>query len=190
LITWERADDTRAAEVTATKAEYLDGSWWLHNMQVQKFTEKDQPIGGKEPANPQNTITELRDLDEKPSDFENEVKDWRYFSVREMLGYLKTHRTLSEQTVKEKTYDLHARLAMPWACLIVTLFAVPVGARTGRQSILTAIFMALACFMAFYAMMNIGILLGKKGFLWPWLAAWLSNIAFLVAGLRMMRKLC
>jgi lipopolysaccharide export LptBFGC system permease protein LptF len=77
---------------------------------------------------------------------------------------------------------MHRRLATPWACLIVTFFAVPAGTRTARHSTLSGIFMALAAFVLYYMLLGIGSWLGMRGIVWPWLGAWLSNITFVVSG--------
>ena len=78
---------------------------------------------------------------------------------------------------------------MPWACLVVTLFAIPAGAKSGRQSIVNAILLVILVFLAFYAINLGGLYLGKQRILTEWLAAWLSNIVFLAVGIIMSFKM-
>ena len=70
---------------------------------------------------------------------------------------------------------------MPWACIIVTLFGIPAGAKGGRQSALTGIFLALGFFFGFYLLMHIGIFVGKRDTGAPWFWAWLPNVVFFAA---------
>jgi len=40
----------------------------------------------------------------------------------------------------------------------------------------------LAALFGFYFIVNMGMILGKREVLWPWLAGWLPNIVFLAIG--------
>jgi lipopolysaccharide export system permease protein len=73
-------------------------------------------------------------------------------------------------------------MAMPWACFIATLLGIPAGTVTGRQGAMMAILSAIGCFFAFYALVHVGIFLGKREVVAPWLGAWLPDIAFAAAG--------
>lgn len=189
-VTQEREDGSRAKEIFAKKAEWLDGKWWFYDAQVQKYDVHDNPVGSVKALVPgSDTVIEMPSLSEKPSDFVNEVKSWEFFSTREMLHYLAKRPSLSEETIAQKRFDLHSRLAMPWACFIVTLFGIPTGARSGRQTALAGIFLTMLFFFGFYALTQVGMFLGKTQIIWPWLGAWLSNIVFLVAGIGMIRRM-
>lgn len=190
VLTRERKDGTRIDKIFTHRAECLDGTWWFHNMTVQKYDANDNPMGKPTAILPgKENVKELPYLNEKPADFVSTAKKWDYLSSVEMIQYLKSHPDLSLAEIEKKQVDLHTRLSLPWACFIVTFFAVPAGAHTGRQSTLTSIFMAIAFLFAFYALMQVGIILGKTGRLAPPLAAWLSNLVFLAVGIDMIRRL-
>jgi lipopolysaccharide export LptBFGC system permease protein LptF len=42
--------------------------------------------------------------------------------------------------------------------------------------------MAISLFFAFYAVSQVGIFIGKRDIVWPWVGAWLPNIVFLASG--------
>jgi lipopolysaccharide export system permease protein len=189
-ITQERADRTREKVMVADKAQYLDGEWWFVNLRVQEFDEHDNPLGKLEPvpATPGAAVS-IPGMSEEPSMFINEIKPWEMLTATEMATYIRQRPDLSAENYASKRFDLHQRLAMPWACLIVTLFGIPAGAKGGRQSAISGIFMSIGLFFGFYALMQLGMILGKREIVWPWLGAWLSNLVFFVAGLIMLARM-
>jgi lipopolysaccharide export system permease protein len=189
-VTQERTDGTRIREYKAGKAEWLDGTWWFYNATVQDYDEKDNPIGRQRRLiAADNTVSEIPSFTEEPSDFTEAAKEWMFLTTREMVNYLRNHPHLSPHVLAQSRFDIHSRLAMPWACFIVTLFAIPAGTKSARQSILGGMLLAVAFFVGFYALMQVGIFLGRRELCTPWLAAWLPNILFLSLGLALSRKL-
>jgi lipopolysaccharide export LptBFGC system permease protein LptF len=186
-IIQERTDGTREEEIYADKAEWLDGHWWLHRARVQQYDPHGQPAGPLLP--PSEHPLEMPDWSETPADFANEVCPWELLSSLEMFKFLKTHPDLSRENRAGKSVDLYSRLAMPWTCFVVVLLGVPVGARTARQGLMMSVFLAIGLFFAFYAAVHVGFFLGKRQLLWPWLSAWLPNIAFSAAGLMLLFKM-
>jgi lipopolysaccharide export system permease protein len=178
-------------EIFADKAKWLDGQWWFFDVKIQEYNDEGYPLGPEEPQHVPNSELgmEMPLLTETPSDIVNEIKDWEFLSAADMFQYLRAHMDLSMATTAEKKTDLHRRLAMPWACFIVTLFGIPTGARSGRQSALAGIFLAVGLLFAFYGVSQLGIYLGKTRIIWPWLGAWFSNIVFFLAGIWMVGRM-
>lgn len=186
----ERPDGTTSEEITAKEAEWVNGQWWFFAMNVQKYDRQDNPIKSPKSTDMESSAPRpMGYLTEQPSDFISEVKPVEYLTSLELARFIASHKDLSKRTKAQKRFDLHSRLAMPWACIIVTLFGIPAGAKGGRQSALTGIFLAMAFFFGFYALTHIGVFLGKREIVAPWIGAWLSNIVFLVAGILMMFRL-
>ncbi len=180
----ETPEGLRESVVKARMAQYHDGQWWFHGPTIQRFGPNDSPIGEEEMLGANgNSIVEMMDYNERPSVFVSTVRPWEFLNIVEMYHYLETHDNLSARASAEKRYNLHSHLAMPWACFIVILFAIPAGARTGRQGMLAAVFTAMGLLASFYALAQVGLLVGSTGMVPPWLGAWLSNIVFLVIGL-------
>jgi len=194
-ITQEREDGSRIHDLIAGKAEWLDGSWWLYNLYVQHYDGKDNPVGAPVPARPlpllpgARSVLEMPQLNERPARFLCEAKNWEFLTTWEMIQYLQRSHNLSEATIEQKTYDIHNRLALPWACIVVTLFGIPAGAVTGRQNALRGIFTAVAFFFGYYALSQVGLFLGKTGLIVPWLGAWISNILFATTGTIMIARM-
>ena len=176
--------------IIAERADHLDGVWWFTNARIQDFGTNDNPIGGPQPirARPDSTV-EMRELTETPGAFANSERRWDFLSRKEMREFLRSHPRLSEKEAARISYQIHSRAAMPWACFIVMLFAVPTGARTGRQGALTAVFAAIGLLAGFYLVNWVGQILGSTQLAEPWVAAWLSNMVFLMVGLFMWSRI-
>lgn len=182
-LSFDRPDGSRQLDITCRKAEYLDGMWWLFYPQYQYFDELGSPVENPTPALAGLVIRSFPDFTEKPRDFLLMNKAWEHYTVRDMCHILKTHPNLNRREVASKRYDIHARLVAPFSCLIITLFAIPAGVATGRQSVFKGVLIAVSLFFGFYAV-SLGCMVLAKNALMPvLLGAWLPNLLFLAAGL-------
>jgi lipopolysaccharide export system permease protein len=188
-ITIERPDGHKAVDIACTRAEYLDGVWWLRYPQYRYFDASGNPA--PTPPNPllNLTVRPMPHFTETPRDFVIEKKEWEFLSLRDMLAYVRAHPRMNGKDRVSHLYDIHARLAMPWACIVITLFAIPAGVATGRQSVFRGVLIAFGLFFGFYAMTIGCTLLAKREWIAPGLAAWLPNLSFLGAGLGLFARL-
>ncbi|MFO7871770.1 MAG: LptF/LptG family permease [Kiritimatiellia bacterium] len=187
LIRKERPDGTRTLEIEVRKARWMDGEWWFFDGRIQEYTADGLGVTNTVGLGLLGTL--MQELQTEPSEIVAEVKEWHFLTTLEMARYLEQRPGLPPKSRAGRRFDLHRRLAMPWACLIVTLFGIPAGAKSGRQSALGGIISALAFFFAFYALHQTGLFLGKAQIMAPVLAAWLSNIVFLTAGTIMLIRI-
>lgn len=182
-VSFDRPDGSRLLDITSRKAEYLDGMWWFFYPQYQYFDELNNPVEHPYPDLATMPLRAFPELDETPRDFMLMNKSWEYYSGRDMIHYLKTHPHLTREEVAAKTFDIHAHLAAPFSCLIITLFAIPAGVATGRQSVFKGVIIAIAMFFGFYAVSLSCMVLAKNSLMPPALGAWFANVGFLAAGL-------
>jgi lipopolysaccharide export system permease protein len=115
-------------------------------------------------------------------------RDWAYNSVRDRLRYLRHHPNLSEKLKNKYRYDIWAQIMAPWACMVITLFAIPAGIASGRQSVFKGILGALGMFFAFYGIVIAGMVFADLGWLPPVLAAVLPYVIFTMAGVWLFRR--
>ncbi len=181
-ISFDRPDGSRLLDITSRKAEYLDGQWWLFYPQYQYFDELNSPVDNPHPALAGLVIRGFPDLNETPRDFLLMNKKWEHYTVRDMLHTLSTHPNLNARERNSMLYDIHARVAAPFSCLIITLFAIPAGVATGRQSVFKGVLCAVGLFFGFYATSLGCMVLTKNALLPAAFGAWLTNLAFLAAG--------
>ncbi len=182
-IKFSRPDGSSKLDITCRRAEYLDGMWWLFYPQYQYFDELNNPV-----ENPTANLTSLAirafpKLTESPEDILLMNKSFDYYNIRNLRHHLKNSPHLSKGDVNSLHYDIHFKMAIPFSCLIITLFAIPAGVATSRQSVFKGVIIAIAMFLGFYAA-NMGCMVLAKNNLLPAVpAAWLPNVVFLIVGL-------
>lgn len=187
-LSCDRPDGSRQMDITCGKAEYLDGMWWFFYPKYQYFDELNNPVENPTPALADLPVRAFPEFDERPRDFLLMNKAWEFYTIRDMRHYLATHPHLTKDEVASRTFDIHERLAAPFSCLIITLFAIPAGVATGRQSVFKGVIIAVAMFFAFYAVSIGCMVLAKNAMVPPAAAAWFANAIFLAAGLYLFHR--
>ena len=184
-VTVDRPDGgARLMSITADRADYLDGEWWFAAPQVQHYDALGQEVATPTPeldALPLRCFAEFR---ETPADFMMQNRPWRFNSVRDRFRYLRTHPTLSPEARRDDIYDTWAQIMAPLACIIITLFAIPAGIASGRQSVFRGILKALGMYFAFYGLTIAMMVFAKNGWFPAIPAAILPAAVFLVLGVR------
>ena len=175
----------RKMTINAPRAECLDGVWYLMKPEIAYYTELGAEKASPTPALDQLSLRAFPEFDEKPRDFLLQNRDPAFCSTLERLHYLRTHPALTEETRRGLVYDLAAQVAAPFACLVITLFAIPAGIASGRQSVFRGILGALGMFFAFYGLTIACMVFAKKGWLAPVPAAVLPDLVFFAIGCRL-----
>ena len=185
-VTQNRPDGSLAQEYFAERAEWLDGVWWFFGMRTRKYTLREEPTGiwSRTPDKP----VEM-DFTESPDDFLGEWLKSDLLSSWDMYKYLVNHPNLSQRSQASRKVDLHARLAMPWTCIVVILLGIPAIMTSGRKGALLTVMLAISFMFLFYFVVHFGMVLGKRELLMSWVAGWLPNIVFTGIGIYMLRKI-
>jgi lipopolysaccharide export LptBFGC system permease protein LptF len=92
---------------------------------------------------------------------------------------------LSADARRDCVYDTWAQIAAPFACIIITLFAIPAGIASGRQSVFRGILGALGMYFSFYGLTILMMVLAKNGLFPAIPAVFLPIAVFFVLGLRL-----
>ena len=172
--------------ITSPRAEYKDGRWIFYSPRVVRFVNGQEIPDEKVPPNA--GLWCFSGFDERPEELLWESSEWQYMSTRDRLGYLETHANLEEKTRRKRRYDVWAQAVAPFACIVITLFAIPMGIATGRQSVSKGIIGALAMFFTFYGLTILCMVLAARGWLAPFPAAVLPDLVFLALGVRLFWK--
>jgi lipopolysaccharide export LptBFGC system permease protein LptF len=183
-VTVDRPGGSRMMNVTAERAEHLDGEWWFTNAEVRHYD-----AAGQEVATPSPELDALKfrcfsQFNERPEDFMMQNRPWRFNSVKDRFRYIRTHPELTAAARSDCRYDAWAQIVSPLACIVIALFAIPAGIATGRQSVFRGILGALGMYFSFYGATIAFMVVAKNGWLAPVPCAVLPPAVFLALGIR------
>ncbi len=84
--------------------------------------------------------------------------------------------------------EVHKKLAIPAACVVLGLFGLPLGFSNRRGGKSSGFALSLAVILAYYVLLNNGEAAAASGEMRPWTAMWLPNLLFLGAGLFLLAR--
>lgn len=172
--------------VRADAAHWLDGVWWLENPQIVSFDIDGQelPLTAVKPPTLPKSMP-FPELTETPRDMFIATRSWDHLGASDMARRM----DVQGRDDPERKFDFWYRIASPWACIVITLFSIPAGITTGRQSVFKGVVLALVTFFGFYALTLLLEFLGQHGYIAAAPAAWMPNLAFLAIGIVLYRRL-
>jgi len=109
--------------------------------------------------------------------------------IRQILDYMRLHPQPPDAIKSWLITKLQGRFATPWTCLVVVLIAMPFGAASGRRNIFVGVASSIVICFGFIVLQQLALAFGTAGRLTPWLAAWLPNLSFAVAGIVMTARM-
>jgi len=114
------------------------------------------------------------------------IKKRREMSIPELLDAAIEHRGHGEHNLM--LVEINSRLAIPFACLVFGLFAVPLGVYSPRAGRSYGFVMSLIVILTYYILFSFGESLGRLGVLNPAVSMWIPNLLFLVFSLYLFQK--
>lgn len=183
-VSVDRPSGARLMTITASRADYLDGEWWFSGTKVQHHDAMGQEVPTPTPELDRLSMRSFQHFTEKPGDFIMQNRPWKFNSVYDRLRYLKTHPELEKKRRDEYVYDTWAQIVSPLACIVITLFAIPAGIASGRQSVFKGILGALIMYFSFYGITIGCMVLAKNGWCPPVPAAILPVLVISATGVR------
>ena len=192
-VTWSLPDGSRKA-LHAARAVHTNGVWIFSNAQL--FAQANTHDSWT-PAFSTNVVA-MPEFDETPRQIMSEIKLGNARNLHasrsadiplsEIWEYLKLHPQLEGDDAHWLRTKLHGRLAAPWTCLVVVFIAIPFGAASGRRNLFLGVAGSIFICFGFFILQQVSLALGQGGQLPGWLAAWLPNLLFAVAGITMMTR--
>ena len=107
-----------------------------------------------------------------------EPDEMRYGELSRYIGWLER----SGGDARKLRVDLALKLAIPFTCIIIAIFAAPLAVTAPRAGGAFGIGVSLATTVVFLTLIQLSKAVGAGGLLPPPLAAWAPNIIFGVAG--------
>ena len=96
---------------------------------------------------------------------------------------------LDKTALLDARIELHQRLALPLACVLLAIAGVPLGITSRRAGKSSAVVLTLAIAMLYYIGLISLIKLAQMGTLPPGIALWLPNLVFAAAGVILLLRL-
>lgn len=193
-ITWTDADGHREQVLTADVATYQSDAWIFERANLVKYAYQPGAAALVATERQVRSMVVMPELGEIPRDFVIEQNQQgvnpttESLSVRDMLRYVRMRPNLEGSDRRTWIYEIVNRFAAPLACIFITLFAIPAGVATGRQSVFAGVVMAIVLFIGYYALSLFCGVQAKGGLIPVWLGVAFPNAAILAAGLYLFRR--
>jgi LPS export ABC transporter permease LptG len=107
----------------------------------------------------------------------------QFLTVPQLTSYLRMNHEFPESRLASYRTWWHDRLARPLRCLIVVLFAAPLGIVFSRRGLMGSVASTIILYFAMYFLTTIFLRLGESGKIPAASATWTVNILFAVVGL-------
>lgn len=172
----------RLFTIKAPTVEWRDGAWYFRNPKLIHYSVSGEEVPSPAPLADAVTYRDFG-FTETPRDFLLQNRNDMFYSIADRERYLEMNPVLDEDVKREFRYNIFAQRLAPLACLVITLFAIPAGVATGRQSVFKGVLGALAMFFAFYALTIACMVAAQTGFMPPMPAAVIPHALFFVIGL-------
>ena len=111
-------------------------------------------------------------------------EDMRFAELRRFVAALQR----SGGNADELKVELAQKIAVPVTCIIIALFGAPLATSTQRGGAAYGIAISLATTVLFLMMIQLTKAVGAKGLIPPYLAAWIPNAMFTVAGVFLLAR--
>ena len=96
-------------------------------------------------------------------------------TTQELLSMLVQNQDKSSQHNKALV-EFHRRIALPFACAVFSLIALPLSIRTAWTHRSVAFGVSLGVILLYYLLLTAGETFGKRGMLSPAIALWIPNV--------------
>jgi lipopolysaccharide export system permease protein len=124
------------------------------------------------------------DLSRTVKSFEKNELDMTLAEIRQNL-----HKGgFSKKLTTDMGLELHRRFAMPFACFIFAIVAVPLGIQNRRSGKSAGFSLGILTLLVYYIVQSFGRTLGEKALLPLAVAEWLPNIVFMSLGIYLFVK--
>jgi lipopolysaccharide export system permease protein len=163
--------------VDAKSAAYMDGQWVFTDLMEQILA-----AGLQEEYYQVDFFKQrIEPFDYLPEDFNRVAKKSEELNIIELLSYIRAVEAEGYDATNYRV-DLHAKLAFPMICLILSMLAAGYGIRhksRGGHNLSMSIAYGLGVTFIYTILYNFCLSLGYGEMLPPVIAAWIANFIFL-----------
>jgi lipopolysaccharide export system permease protein len=157
-----------------TDPEGKQGTWILQRGTCRQFSDTGQTLTSFSELPFKNLLLNPEDIEKK----QRTPDEMNYTD----LGEFVQNQLKAGQDVSRWLVEYHAKIAFPFASVIMVLFAVPFAAGRPRAGTALGFGIATAVTFLYLGFMKASQVFGYNGDIDPFITAWMANIIFLVAG--------
>ncbi len=180
-------------ELTAKKAEWMPGKGWTFFDGTVRLFSKE----GDEIIEEESFAMAQIELPESPADLVPFQILPEELSSRELNAYIQHINELGIPALTERV-QYHLKFAFPFMHLLVLAVGIPIAFNTtargggrGKKSFgqMKSLALALVVVLFYFMLIAFGQALGESRHLEPWMGVWMTNTAFLVVGVLLLKRI-
>ena len=155
------------------------GIWRNHAWEIEDvIVHEAQPDGSYNLTKLDNLFLEIP---ETPDTFIRKIKKPEDMSYLQLKKYSNRVRNEGYDNTRYRV-DMNIKLAVPFICLALALFGIPIALNLKIGGIPLAIFLGIVLSFLYMVVMSFSRSLGLSGILPPSLSAWIANVIFFLFG--------
>ncbi|MGA8599495.1 MAG: LptF/LptG family permease [Bryobacteraceae bacterium] len=124
----------------------------------------------------------FNELNEPPSWFVAEEKQYKEMNFNELAGYIREVRASGLDTIRLQV-EYHRKFAVPLFALIMALLSIPFAFVAGNRGAMTGVGISFGIAIAYWVLNSLFIQVGDLNQLPPAMAAWSPDALFSLAGM-------
>lgn len=165
--------------IDAQTGLYKNGAWSLSDVTVRDFGYEDGKLLPKKTATFKEMTVAIPETPETLKEVRKKAEEMSYDELKVFIADLKEEG----YEATEYEVDLHAKIAIPFVCVIMTIIGIPFALKRRRAgSLAVGIGLSLAIGILYWITLSFAISLGHAGVIPPAIAAWVSLFIFLMIG--------
>jgi lipopolysaccharide export system permease protein len=164
------------SRLDADQARYMPNGW------VGKGVIRSSFQGSSIFAKKERIPSTLLPIPFEPKELTDQSMEPEEMNLLRLRRHIHNQMTLGRDPTSLKM-DLYLRLALPFACPILILIAFNVATRSVKPSFAMTLGFSLPLGFGYWVLTSFAVSMGQAHTIPLWLAAWLSNLLFLISGL-------
>ena len=179
ILKLKRPNGTLDTMLTAERVSYDPESGWTFYNVLKRGYSSD----GLLPKKPEQVAeVKVEGITETPGDILNSIKDTEELPIWAIWRILQKTRNMPESVRQNFLTVLCYRLTFPLACFLAAFLGIPLATRNERSGILLAVIVAVVIIVAYIAISQVFMILGRRGAMNPYIAGAAPTIAFIIYG--------
>jgi lipopolysaccharide export system permease protein len=173
-------------KIVANKGVYQDSLWRFSQCITYNFDKNGQII-----EEPLYMEEEIMNISETPRDFTDQQQQTKFMTIAQLDDYIwKLSKSGATTVIRNLKVDLYQRFTSAFTSIVIIILGIPFSMMVKkRASGLSSIGISIIVAFFYYILDAVCIALGRGGWIMPSLAASLSHIMALSAGIYLIRKL-